>query len=60
MTEVRMSLSKARLNEMINEATVDCCGEEEEATGWITMFENWLRGADRVMDGARPEATVKA
>lgn len=37
-----MRLSKARLNEMIEEATVDCYGEEEEASGWFTMFENEL------------------
>jgi hypothetical protein len=36
------SLSKARLAEMIEEATVDAYGEAEQATGWFTMFEEHL------------------
>jgi hypothetical protein len=35
-------LSKARLEELIEEATVDACGESEQATGWFTMFEEHL------------------
>jgi hypothetical protein len=35
-------LSKARLAEMIEEATVDAYGESEQATGWFTMFEEHL------------------
>ena len=36
-------LSKARLAAMIEEATVDAYGEEEQATGWFTMFEEHLK-----------------
>lgn len=32
-------LSKDRLAEMIEEATVDAYDESEQATGWFTMFE---------------------
>ena len=32
-------LSKERLAAMIEEATVDAYDEEEQATGWFTMFE---------------------
>ena len=35
-------LSNARLAVMIEEATVDAYGEEEQATGWFTMFEEHL------------------
>jgi hypothetical protein len=35
-------LSKERLTEMIEEATVDAYGESEQATGWFTMIENNL------------------
>ena len=35
-------LSKARLDEMIEEATVDAHDESEQATGWFTMFEERL------------------
>lgn len=35
-------LSKARLEEMIEEATVDAYGESEQATGWFTMIEQHL------------------
>lgn len=38
-TQTRTRLSKERLAEMIEEATVDAYGEEEQATGWFTMFE---------------------
>ena len=35
-------LSKERLAEMIEEATVDAHDESEQATGWYTMFEQHL------------------
>lgn len=35
-------LSKAKLAEMIEEATVDAYGESERATGWFTMIEQHL------------------
>lgn len=35
-------LSKARLEEMIEEATVDAHDESEQTTGWFTTFENHL------------------
>jgi energy-coupling factor transporter ATP-binding protein EcfA2 len=35
-------ISKARLAEMIEEATVDAYGDSEQATGWFTMFEENL------------------
>ena len=35
-------LSKTRLAEMIEQATVDAYGESELATGWFTMFEEHL------------------
>jgi hypothetical protein len=35
-------LSKERLAEMIEEATVDAYDESEQATGWYTMFEQHL------------------
>ena len=35
-------LSKARLAEMIEEATVDAYGESEQVTGWFTMLEQHL------------------
>ena len=38
----RSRLSKARLAEMIEQATVDAYGESEQATGWFTMFEEHL------------------
>lgn len=40
MTQAR--LSKSRLAEMIEEATVDAYDESEQATGWFTMFEDHL------------------
>jgi hypothetical protein len=38
----RSGISAARLAEMIEEATVDAYGESEQATGWSTVFENYL------------------
>ena len=35
-------ISKVRLAEMIEEATVDAYGESEQATGWLTMLEDNL------------------
>lgn len=35
-------IDKARLAEMIEEATVDAHDESEQATGWFTMFEQHL------------------
>ena len=35
-------LTKARLAEMIEEATVDAYDESEQAMGWFTMFEEHL------------------
>lgn len=36
-------IGKARLTEMIEEATVDAYGESEQAIGWFTMFEEHLQ-----------------
>jgi len=38
-----LHLSKARLNELIEEALVDAYGESEQVTGFYTMMENDLR-----------------
>ena len=35
-------VSKARLEEMIKEATVDAYGESEQITGWFTMIDENL------------------
>jgi hypothetical protein len=35
-------LSKARLEEMIEQATVDAYGESEQVTGWFTMIDDSL------------------
>lgn len=35
-------LSRARLAEMIEEATVDAYGESEQTTGWFTMLDEHL------------------
>jgi hypothetical protein len=35
-------LNKARLAEMIGEATVDAYGESEQTTGWFTMIDENL------------------
>ena len=37
-----LRLSKARLAEMIEEATVDAYGESEQSTGWFTMIDQNL------------------
>ena len=36
-------LSRARLDELVEEALVDAYGESEQATGFYTMLENDLR-----------------
>lgn len=36
------SLSKAQLDDLVEEATADCYGESEEATGLFTMLEENL------------------
>ena len=38
-----LHLSKARLDELIEEALVDAYGESEQVTGFYTMMENDLR-----------------
>ncbi len=38
----RKRAGTARLAAMIEEATVDAYDESEQATGWFTMFENYL------------------
>ena len=40
---LRPRIRKARLEEMIEEATVDCYNESEQMTGWFTMLEENLR-----------------
>jgi hypothetical protein len=35
-------IDKARLTEMIEEATVDAYHESEQATGWLMMLEEHL------------------
>ncbi len=39
--------SKARLDQMVEEAIVDCYNESEQATGLYTMIENNLRCRSR-------------
>jgi len=39
----RRSLALAKLDEMIEEATVDANGEEEQTMGFFTMFEERLK-----------------
>ena len=39
---MRPRLSKARLEEMIEAATVDCYDESEQITGWFTMLDENL------------------
>ena len=41
-TRRRFKISKARLEEMIEEATVDAYGESEQITGWFTMIDEHL------------------
>jgi hypothetical protein len=38
----RSGISASRLAEMIEEATVDAYGEDEQAVGWFTMLEEHL------------------
>ena len=42
-TSRRLTISNARLEAMVEEATVDCYNEEEQATGLFTMIEENLR-----------------
>lgn len=35
-------VSRARLEEMVEQATVDANGESEEVTGWLTMIDEHL------------------
>ncbi|MFH1723324.1 MAG: calcium-binding protein [Elusimicrobiota bacterium] len=42
-TTSRVRLGKARLEAMIEEATVDAYGESEQATGWFTAIEDNLK-----------------
>jgi len=37
-----LRISKARLEEMIEEATVDCYNESEQITGWFTTIDENL------------------
>ena len=39
---LRPRVSKARLEAMTEEATVDCYNESEQVTGWFTMIEENL------------------
>lgn len=41
-TLMKPRISKARLEAMIEEATVDCHDESEQVTGWFTMLEEHL------------------
>jgi c-di-GMP-related signal transduction protein len=38
----RLPISKARLKEMIEQATVDAYSESEQITGWFTMIDENL------------------
>jgi hypothetical protein len=38
----RPRISKRRLEEMIEAATVDCCSESEQMMGWFTMIDENL------------------
>jgi len=42
----RPRISKTRIEEMIEQATVDACGESEQTTGWFTRLA--VRG-DRII-----------
>jgi hypothetical protein len=42
-TSGTLGLSQARLDELVEEATVDANGEEEQASGLYTMMENDLK-----------------
>jgi hypothetical protein len=39
----RSSISKARLEALLDEATVDCYGESEQIAGIFTMIEEYLQ-----------------
>ncbi len=39
----QVQLSKARLDDLVEEALVDAYGESEQVTGFYTMMENDLR-----------------
>jgi hypothetical protein len=42
-----MRLSRARLNELVEEATTDAYGDSEQAAGFYTMMENDLARLSR-------------
>lgn len=42
MSALRPTISKAELDALIEEATVDCYDEEEQVTGLFTMLEEHL------------------
>lgn len=42
MSPPRQTISKAELDALIEEATVDCYNEEEQVTGLFTMLEEHL------------------
>jgi Calcium binding len=42
MSSSRAAISKAELDALIEEATVDCYNEEEQITGLFTMLEDHL------------------
>lgn len=42
MSSSRPAISKAELDALIEEATVDCYNEEEQVTGLFTMLEDHL------------------
>lgn len=41
-TPARLRIGKRRLEEMIEEATVDCYNESEQLTGWFTTIDEHL------------------
>ncbi|MEK6537173.1 MAG: calcium-binding protein [Actinomycetota bacterium] len=43
MPKTKTRLSKARFDAMVEEATVDCYNESEEAGGWFTLIEENLK-----------------
>ena len=58
--------SKASLDAMVDEATVDCNNESEEATGLFTMIEEHLKLPvvrclpDRVQLGHHPQLPLRS
>ena len=50
-------LSKARLAEMIEAATVDAHGESEQTTGWFTMISRCRSRRPRARSGSRHTAS---